>query len=68
MVVYGGNDKVRVARAKGLYDEDSALQKRCSHHNESIQKLYKDFLGEPLHGKSHELLHTTYQKRKLYNK
>ena len=65
---YGGNDKVRVARAKGLYDEDSALQKRCSHHNESIKKLYKDFLGEPLHGKSHELLHTTYQKRNKYNK
>ena len=33
---------------------------RKSHENPDIQKLYKEFLGEPLSEKSHHLLHTHY--------
>jgi len=65
---YGSTDEVRKLRAKGLYDEDSSAVQRCSHHNKAVAQVYKEYLGEPLHGKAHELLHTTYQKRKLYNK
>ena len=35
----------------------------ASYENEEIQALYKDFLGEPLGHKAHELLHTHYTDR-----
>ena len=55
----------KVARAKATYDEDEAKVLRKSHKNPSIQKLYKEFLGEPCGHKSHELLHTTYTAREI---
>ncbi len=59
-----GLKKENVAsRMKALYNIDKEEKLRCSHNNKSIQKLYKDYLGEPLGHKSHELLHTHYQKR-----
>ena len=54
---------VKAARAKATYDEDESKVLRKSHLNPSIQKLYKDFLGEPCGHVSHELLHTTYTDR-----
>lgn len=54
---------LRAARAKALYDIDSAKAIRCSHDNPEIQKLYADFLGEPLSEKAHDLLHTHYTAR-----
>jgi NADP-reducing hydrogenase subunit HndD len=65
---YGATDELRMARAKGLYDEDAALEHRCSHHNEHIKKLYDEFLGKPLSEKSHHLLHTHYVPRPMYKK
>ncbi len=53
----------REVRAKAIYEEDKALPLRKSHQNPSIQKLYKDFLGEPCGHLSHELLHTHYVDR-----
>lgn len=53
----------KVDRAQGLYSEDKALPIRKSHKNPSIQKLYKEFLGEPNGHLAHELLHTHYVKR-----
>lgn len=63
---YGATDILRKERAAGLYADDKASEVRCSHHNESIQKLYTEFLGEPLSEKAHDLLHTTYIKRPKY--
>ncbi len=60
---YGSSNEVRIKRAKGLYKEDSECAVRESHNNPSIQKLYKEFLGEPLSEKSHHLLHTKYIPR-----
>ena len=54
---------VRAARAAATYSEDESKVIRKSHQNPSIQKLYKEFLGEPCGHKSHELLHTTYVDR-----
>jgi len=51
-------------RMQAIYNIDSHMAKRCSHHNESLQKLYKEFLGEPHSYKAHELLHTHYINRK----
>jgi len=53
----------RQKRIEALYEEDRRLAKRKSHDNASVQKLYEEFLKEPLGEKSHHLLHTHYTKR-----
>ncbi len=52
-------------RMEGLYKEDGNKKIRRSHENPSIQKLYKDYLGEPGSHKAHELLHTHYTQKNL---
>jgi len=49
-------------RAEALYSSDRDRKIRKSHENPDIKKLYKEFLGEPLGKKSHELLHTHYKQ------
>ncbi len=51
------------ARMKVLYDIDRDSAVRTSHNNKYIQKLYKEYLGEPNGPKSHKLLHTHYTQR-----
>lgn len=60
----GTTNAVRRKRMAALYEIDRKLPIRKSHENPVIQVLYRDFLGEPLKGKAHELLHTTYQRVK----
>jgi len=59
------NDEIRLKRMQAIYREDEGKVMRKSHENKDVQKLYKDFLGEPLGHLSHELLHTNYTKRNL---
>ncbi|WP_343207893.1 NADH-dependent [FeFe] hydrogenase, group A6 [Anaerolentibacter hominis] len=56
---------IRALRAKALYDADASMPVRKSHENESLKKLYAEFLGEPGSHKAHELLHTSYVKRSV---
>ena len=56
----------RVVRAKSIYSEDVNKQKRKSHLNGEIQRLYDDYLGEENGHLSHELLHTHYQQKAKY--
>ena len=51
-------------RMKVLYSEDERQVVRQSHNNPDIQKLYKEFLGEPCGEKSHHLLHTSYNAKR----
>jgi NADH-quinone oxidoreductase subunit G/[NiFe] hydrogenase diaphorase moiety small subunit/NADP-reducing hydrogenase subunit HndD len=60
------NPEIRQKRTEAIYAEDADLPIRKSHENPEIQKIYKDFLGEPLGEKSHHLLHTKYTKRDRY--
>jgi NADH-quinone oxidoreductase subunit G/NADP-reducing hydrogenase subunit HndD len=55
-------DAVR-ARMQTLYaiDRDAAL--RASHQNPAIHRLYAEFLEKPLSTRSHDLLHTRYERR-----
>ena len=53
-------DTYRAKRASVLYSEDERQVLRQSHNNKDIQKLYKEYLGEPLSEKAEELLHTNY--------
>jgi NADP-reducing hydrogenase subunit HndD len=48
------------ARQKAIYQEDKNKPIRKSHENPEIQTLYKEFLGEAMGEKAHELLHTKY--------
>jgi iron-only hydrogenase group A len=60
------NREKREARIKAIYDVDKAMTIRKSHENPAVQTLYKEFLGEPLSHKSHELLHTHYIERSAF--
>ncbi|MBR6246039.1 MAG: iron hydrogenase small subunit, partial [Bacteroidales bacterium] len=55
-----GNVEILKARSRAIYREDEGKPIRKSHENPDIQKLYKDFLGEPLSERSEKLLHTRY--------
>jgi NADP-reducing hydrogenase subunit HndD len=61
------NDEVRVKRLEAIYREDESKKLRKSHENPSIKKLYEEYLKQPLGHKSHELLHTSYTQRGVYN-
>ena len=65
---HGATDEIRAKRTLGIYTDDEKSVLRCSHHNPEITRVYEDFLGEPLGHKAHELLHTTYHKRPLYQR
>ena len=55
-------DKVR-KRVQALYDIDVKMKNRRSHENVSVQKIYKEFFGEPNSHTAHEILHTKYVDR-----
>jgi len=65
---YNTDEKVRLKRIAGIYEDDERSVVRCSYQNPEIIKIYKDFLGKPLSHKSHDLLHTRYHARPLYQK
>ena len=57
---------IRAERAKVLYGIDEKNSLRRSHENPDVQALYKEYFGEPNSHKAHEVLHTSYQAKKLY--
>ncbi len=58
-----GDTSLLEKRMKRIYNEDEKKVIRKSHENPYIQKLYKEFLGEPGSHKAHEILHTHYYKK-----
>ncbi|HZJ77959.1 MAG TPA: NADH-dependent [FeFe] hydrogenase, group A6 [Clostridia bacterium] len=59
--------EVRFKRLQGLYHEDESKEIRKSHENPYISAIYEEYLGHPGSHKSHELLHTHYVKRGIFN-
>ncbi len=57
---------LKAERAKAIYNEDRKMHLRKSHKNQSIKRLYDEYLGEPNGHKAHQLLHTHYEKRNNY--
>lgn len=55
-----GDTEIIKKRAEALYREDAGKPVRKSHENQSVIRLYKEYLGEPCGEKSHHLLHTHY--------
>ena len=65
--VVRNNVDLKTLRASVLYKADAEkLDVRTSHANSAIKALYDEFLEKPGSHKAHEILHTTYVKRKLY--
>ena len=60
---YGTDTEAVKSRLQTLYTIDRDEPLRLSHKNSGVQRLYDEFLGEPLGEKSHHLLHTHYEKR-----
>ncbi|MBN2452218.1 MAG: iron hydrogenase small subunit [Lentisphaeria bacterium] len=58
-----GNTDILEKRMEAIYRADAGLPVRKSHQNPSIQKLYREFLGEPGSERARELLHTGYTPR-----
>jgi iron only hydrogenase large subunit-like protein len=61
----GANPESVKARMAALYQIDREDHLRVSHKNPEVQRLYAEFLGEPLGHLSHELLHTHYHQREV---
>ncbi len=61
---HGNMDIIR-KRQEAIYREDAGKVRRKSHENEMVMKLYREYLGEPYGEKAHELLHTTYTRKKM---
>lgn len=61
---HGNMDIIR-KRQEAIYREDAGKTRRKSHENEMVMKLYREYLGEPYGDKAHELLHTTYTRKKM---
>ena len=64
----GATDAVRKARTAGIYADDEKCAIRMSHLNPQVQKLYADYIGEPLGKKAHKHLHNHYHPKKPYTK
>ena len=62
--IHDGQELAKV-RGDNLYFLDRTSALRFSHENPKIQALYKEFLGEPLGHKAHELLHTDHTGWKM---
>ncbi|MVX66193.1 2Fe-2S iron-sulfur cluster binding domain-containing protein [Clostridium chromiireducens] len=56
------NIDVRALRASVLYNQDKNLEKRKSHKNSALLKMYHEYMGAPGQGKAHKLLHIKYDK------
>jgi NADH-quinone oxidoreductase subunit G/NADP-reducing hydrogenase subunit HndD len=69
--IAGGGQPIRTnpelvkSRMKALYAIDGNDTTRVSHKNDSIQRLYSEYLGKPLGERSHKLLHTHYHERSV---
>ena len=60
-------ENFREKRAAVLYNIDKNNPNRKSHENTAVKRVYEEFFGEPGSHKAHEVLHTSYVKRGLYN-
>ncbi len=54
-------------RGQALYEADKNLPLRKSQDNPAIKMVYDEFFNEPGSHKAHEILHTSYKKKSLYN-
>ncbi|MDI9497157.1 MAG: NADH-dependent [FeFe] hydrogenase, group A6 [Bacillota bacterium] len=61
-----GNMELIKKRMEAIYAIDDNAEVRKSHENTAVQRLYREYLGEPYGQKAKELLHTTYTPRRKF--
>jgi len=59
----GAGPEAVEARMQALYRIDRDERVRTAHGNESVGRLYREYLGRPLSNRSRKLLHTRYARR-----
>ena len=59
-IIHDG-EELAYERGQSLYFLDKNAPLRFSHENPDVQKLYADFMGQPLSHRAHQLLHTDHQ-------
>jgi len=59
--------EIRQKRVEAIYRQDRNMKVRKSHENPAVQMLYEEFLGEPNGHRAHELLHTHYVPKPVYD-
>ncbi len=57
------DEEILKKRAEALYGIDRRKTIRAAHNNPAVRRVYKEFLGNPLSQKAHEILHTHYSPR-----
>lgn len=62
----GATDEIKEKRLQAIYQLDKEAKIRKSHENPAIIKLYEEYLDHLLEHEVHELLHTYYSRRKVY--
>lgn len=60
-----GDESILQKRMEAIYRDDKNSVIRKSHDNPSIKRIYEEYLEKPGSHKAHELLHTTYQERRV---
>lgn len=55
---------IKALRASVLYNQDKNLEKRKSHENTALLKMYENYEEAPGEGWAHKLLHIRYNKQK----
>lgn len=63
---HSGRTDVLAKRKDAIRGIDRSKEKRSSQENESIKKLYEEYLGEPGSELAHKLLHTSYTPRERF--
>ncbi len=58
-----GDMKIIEKRQQAIYREDAGKNRRKSHENPMIKKIYDEYLGKPYGHRAHELLHTHYSAK-----
>jgi NADP-reducing hydrogenase subunit HndD len=57
---------IRELRASALYKADKTSKYRISKDNPNVELIYNEYFEKPNGKKSHELLHTKYNKQEVY--
>lgn len=52
------DEELAFSRGQQLYYLDNHATIRCSHDNEDVRSMYREFFGSPNRGLAHQLLHT----------
>jgi len=60
-----GDDQILRSRSRTIYDMDNRGEIQTAHNNPVVERIYRDYLGEPGGEKSREQLYTRFTGREV---